>query len=69
MSSIIATHQKVLTTGPRGETIRQQSTIHFTRTEMRAMFADGCRKTARELPSKQMEVYEGEDVVILEFNI
>jgi len=69
MSSIVSTHRAVIKTGPRGETLRTRSTIHITRTDILATYAEACRATARQLPSKNMTVYEGEDCVILERDV
>lgn len=69
MSDIVATHRQVIEKFPNGTTKRVRSTIHFTRTEVRAAYAEAARKTQRDLPSKCIEVYEGEDVVIVDLNL
>ena len=48
---------------------RVRATTHFTRTEMRASWAEAMRRTAKDLPSKDIVVYEGEDTVIVERNL
>lgn len=48
---------------------RVRHTVHFTRTEMRDAQARASRKTAKDLPSLNITVWEGEDCVIVERNI
>lgn len=63
MSSVTVNHYQSI--GPN----RVRSTVHFTRTEMRASWAEAMRQTAKQLPSKNIEVWEGEDCVIVERNL
>lgn len=63
MSKLTTTHNTQI--GPN----RVRHTIHFTRVEMRENFAEAARETSRNLPSRNLTVYEGEDCVILERNI
>ena len=63
MSKLHTAHFEII--GPN----RCRHTLHFARREMLESFAQASRETARNLPSKQMTVYESEDVVILERNI
>ena len=48
---------------------RVRTVIHFTRTDMCEAHASALRKTAKDLPSKQIEVYESEQVIIIERNL
>lgn len=48
---------------------RVRATTHFTRTRMVADYAAAARRTAADLPSKNIVVYESEDVVIVERNL
>ena len=48
---------------------RVRTVMHFTRTEMCAQHARGMRQTARDLPSKQIDVYESDHVVVIERNL
>lgn len=63
MGKITVNHHKML--GPN----RVRTTAHFTRTDMREAWARGMRLTAKQLPSKDIVVWEGEDVVIVERNL
>lgn len=63
MSGVTTLHTELI--GPQ----RVRSTIHFTRTEMREAHARAMRQTALDLPSLKIEVWEGEDVVIIERNL
>lgn len=60
MSKVTAIHTAKI--GPN----RVRSTVHFTRRDMLEDFARASRETSRNLPSKNLTVYEGEDCVILE---
>jgi len=63
MANVTATHREQV--GPN----RVRSTIHFTRTPMAADYAEAARRTAADLPSKDIVVYESEQVVIVERNL
>ena len=63
MAKIHASHTKEI--GPN----RIRHTLTFTRTAMREMCAEAARETARNLPSRNMQVWEGEDCVIIERNL
>lgn len=60
MSSVSVQHCQNI--GPN----RVRTTVHFTRTEMREAWARAMRDTAKQLPGKDIVVWEGEDVVIVE---
>lgn len=63
MSGVMGFHTESI--GPQ----RVRTTIHFTRTDMREQHARAMRQTAVDLPSKNITVWEGEDVVIIERNL
>ncbi len=63
MSSLIVHHYQNI--GPN----RVRTTIHFTRTQMREAWAKAMRDTAKQLASRDIVVWEGEDVVIVERNL
>ena len=63
MGKVAVTHREQL--GPN----RVRTTYHFTRTDMCAAHAQGLRQTAKDLPSKQIDVYESEQVIIVERNL
>ena len=63
MSALFARHHKVVSDN------RIRITFHFCRTEMAQQHAWAMRRTAEDLPSKQIEVYESEEVVIVERNL
>lgn len=63
MSKVYVTHRQQI--GPN----RVRHTMTFTRTEMRDAQARASRKTAIDLPSINMTVWEGEDCVIVERNL
>ena len=60
---VVATHRKQI--GPN----RVRHTIHFARTDMCRAYAVAAKKTAIDLPSKGIKVYESEEVVIVERNL
>lgn len=63
MGSVTVNHHQNI--GPN----RVRVTAHFTRTQMREAWAKAMRDTAKQLPSKDIVVWEGEDVVIVERNL
>lgn len=48
---------------------RVRTTYHFTRQDMLRQHVVAMRKTAIDLPSKRITVYESEEVVIVERNL
>jgi hypothetical protein len=52
-------------TGPN----RVRTVYHFTRGDMLAGQAKAMRQTAKDLPSKEIVVYESEEVLIVERNL
>ena len=63
MSAVYTMHRKEVAPN------RVQVTYHFTRPEMLSQHVWAMRRTAKDLPSKQITVYESEEVVIVERNL